>query len=93
MIDINYETAQRILSHNQDKLHLMADALLKYETIDLDQIQEIMQGKVPKPPRDWGDDKPASAAPTKGTTAGTTKGSASGDTAGDSAFADTANEH
>ena len=95
MIDINYETAQRILTDNQDKLHLMADALLKYETIDLDQIQEIMQGKVPKPPRDWGDDKPASAAPTKGATAetGSTKGSASGDKAGDSAFADTANEH
>ena len=96
MIDINYETAQRILTDNQDKLHLMADALMKYETIDLDQIKEIMQGKVPKPPRDWGDDKPASAAPTpKGAPdSGATKGSASGGAAGDSSFInDTANEH
>ena len=35
----------------------MADALMKYETIDADQIDEIMEGKEPGPPKDWGDDE------------------------------------
>lgn len=97
IVDINYGIAQRILTDKQDKLHLMADALLKYETIDLDQIKDIMQGKVPNPPRDWGDDEPATVAPTapkNATDTGTTKGSAQGGAgAGDSSFSDTANEH
>jgi cell division protease FtsH len=92
MIDINYETAQRILADNQDKLHLMADALLKYETIDLDQIKEIMQGKVPKPPQDWGDDKPAAAVPIS-KNAIDTDVTTDGGTAGDGSFNDTADEH
>ncbi len=95
IIDLNYKTAQDILTENQDKLHLMADALIKYETIDLDQIKEIMQGKVPKPPRDWGDDKPTSASVhPKGTTTdtGSTKAAADPEK-GDSSFSDTANEH
>jgi cell division protease FtsH len=95
IIDFNYKTAQDILTENQDKLHLMADALIKYETIDLDQIKEIMQGKVPKPPRDWNDDKPTSASthPKNVTTdMGTTK-DAAGPEKGDSSFSDTANEH
>ena len=37
-------------------MHLMADALLKYETIDHEQIDDIMAGKVPKPPEDWDSD-------------------------------------
>ena len=36
-----------------DKLHLMAEALIKYETIDTDQIKDIMTGKAPREPRDW----------------------------------------
>ena len=39
-----------------DKLHLMADALMKYETIDVGQIDAIMEGKVPDPPSGWNDD-------------------------------------
>jgi len=39
-----------------DKLHLMAEALLKYETIDHQQIQAIMEGRQPPPPADWHDD-------------------------------------
>jgi len=38
----------------------MADALIKYETIDAHQIDDIMNGKPPRPPQDWEDDKPAS---------------------------------
>jgi cell division protease FtsH len=36
----------------------MADALMKYETIDVSQIDSIMQGKIPGPPQDWSDDEP-----------------------------------
>jgi cell division protease FtsH len=56
IIDRNYQRAVEILKENEDKLHLMADALMKYETIDAGQIDEIMEGKEPGPPKDWGDD-------------------------------------
>ncbi|MDH5353584.1 MAG: ATP-dependent zinc metalloprotease FtsH [Gammaproteobacteria bacterium] len=56
VIDRNYQRSEEILKANEDKLHLMADALMKYETIDVDQIDTIMEGKEPGPPRDWGDD-------------------------------------
>jgi cell division protease FtsH len=55
-IDRNYERAEEILKENMDKLHKMADALLKYETIDHHQIQAIMEGREPGPPADWKDD-------------------------------------
>jgi len=55
-IDRNYDHAETILKENLDKLHLMAEALIKYETIDSDQIQEIMSGKPPTPPEGWNDD-------------------------------------
>ena len=58
IIDRNYERAEEILKSNEDKLHLMADALMKYETIDSNQIDAIMEGKEPGPPKDWGDDEP-----------------------------------
>jgi cell division protease FtsH len=58
VIDSNYERAERILRENMDKLHLMADALMKYETIDHFQIDEIMEGKIPSPPRSWNDNPP-----------------------------------
>ncbi len=54
-IDRNYERAKNILVENMDKLHMMAEALMKYETIDMEQIDDIMQGKEPRPPRDWTD--------------------------------------
>ena len=53
IIDTNYETAKHILEENLDKLHLMAKALVKYETIGEKQIKDIMQGKEPQPPEDW----------------------------------------
>ncbi|PJD94583.1 MAG: ATP-dependent zinc metalloprotease FtsH [Legionella sp.] len=58
IINRNYQRAKSILQDNMDKLHLMAESLIKYETIDADQIQEIMSGKEPTPPSDWGSDKP-----------------------------------
>lgn len=50
IIDRNYERAKQILIDNMDKLHAMADALIKYETIDRDQIDDIMQGRPPREP-------------------------------------------
>ncbi|KTD59159.1 ATP-dependent zinc metalloprotease FtsH [Legionella shakespearei] len=58
IIDRNYQRAKEILVANMDKLHLMAESLIKYETIDTKQIAEIMSGKEPSPPADWGSSKP-----------------------------------
>ena len=58
IIDRNYKRAKEILIANMDKLHLMAESLIKYETIDAKQIKEIMSGKEPTPPEDWGASKP-----------------------------------
>ncbi len=55
-IDRNYDRAEKILKENTDKLHSMAEALLKYETIDSDQIDDIMAGKIPRKPASWDDD-------------------------------------
>ena len=59
LIDRNYERAERILQENIDKLNVMADALIKYETIDRLQIDDIMEGKVPRPPQNWEDNTPS----------------------------------
>ncbi|HIF50938.1 MAG TPA: ATP-dependent zinc metalloprotease FtsH [Thiotrichaceae bacterium] len=55
IIDRNYRRSEELLKEHTDKLHLMADALLKYETIDSDQIDDIMEGKAPRPPSNWDD--------------------------------------
>lgn len=53
IIDRNYQCAWKILTENLDKLHLMADGLIKYETLDAKQLKEVMSGKEPSPPDDW----------------------------------------
>ncbi|MGD8697209.1 MAG: ATP-dependent metalloprotease, partial [Gammaproteobacteria bacterium] len=52
---------------NEDKLHVMADALIRYETIDENQIKDIMEGREPRPPSDWDESgsAPAEAGPPK----------------------------
>ena len=50
-----YATATRLLDENVDKLHAMAEALLEYETIDDEQIDDIMNGRPPRPPAGWDD--------------------------------------
>ncbi len=55
-IDRNYERSERLLKENLDKLHTMAQALIKFETIDANQIDDIMNGREPKPPADWTED-------------------------------------
>ena len=53
LIDTCYGEARDILANNLDKLHMMAGALIKYETINEDQIRDIMSGREPRPPEDW----------------------------------------
>ena len=55
LIDTNYNRAKEILLANMDKLHKMAEALMKYETIDEMQIKDIMEGRDPRPPAGWDD--------------------------------------
>ncbi|MGF1528826.1 MAG: ATP-dependent zinc metalloprotease FtsH [Candidatus Competibacterales bacterium] len=53
LVDRNYKYAEQILKENLDKLHAMSDALLKFETIDAGQIEDIMAGREPRPPKDY----------------------------------------
>ncbi|MDC1242489.1 ATP-dependent zinc metalloprotease FtsH [Gammaproteobacteria bacterium] len=57
IIDSCYERAENLLKTNLDKLNVMADALLKYETIDQPQIDDIMAGAEPREPKGWSDDE------------------------------------
>jgi cell division protease FtsH len=66
VIDRNFQRSRDILTENLDNLHRMAEALMKYETIDADQIDDIMAGKVPRPPVDWDDSEPRTGAKTSG---------------------------
>ena len=59
IIDANYARAETLLKDNVEKLHAMAEALVKYETIGETQIKDIMEGREPQPPEDW-DDSPDS---------------------------------
>jgi len=56
IIDSCYASAEKLLKDNMAKLHTMAEALLKYETIDADQIDDIMAGATPREPKGWSDD-------------------------------------
>ncbi|MBO7006260.1 MAG: ATP-dependent zinc metalloprotease FtsH [Pseudomonadales bacterium] len=58
IIDDCYSTAKRLLEENRDKLDVMAEALLEYETIDRRQIVDIMEGRKPSPPEHWDDTDP-----------------------------------
>ena len=74
IIDESYATAKQILVDHMDKLHAMADALMHFETIDSDQIDDIMGGRKPREPSNWeppaaptgSGDSPASDAPKDG---------------------------
>ena len=63
LLDRCYARAKQILVDNRDKLELMKDALMEYETIDADQIDDIMAGRKPQPPKAWGDHGSGPAAP------------------------------
>jgi cell division protease FtsH len=65
IIDEQYGIARKLIEDNQDKMHAMAKALLEWETIDADQIDDIMAGRPPRPPKDW---SPSSSRPPSGPT-------------------------
>lgn len=52
-LDRNYQRAEKILNDNIDILHSMKDALMKYETIDAKQIDDLMERREVRPPADW----------------------------------------
>ncbi|TQM12926.1 membrane protease FtsH catalytic subunit [Pseudoxanthomonas sp. 3HH-4] len=65
ILDRAYGRTKAILTENMDKLHAMSQLLLEYETIDVPQIDAIMEGREPPPPMGWNkagkdDDKPES---------------------------------
>ena len=53
IIDQQYKVARTLIEDNKDKIHAMAKALLEWETIDGDQLDDIVAGKDPRPPKDW----------------------------------------
>jgi cell division protease FtsH len=53
IIDEQYGLARRLIEKNQDKMHAMAKALLEWETIDVEQLDDIMADRPPRPPKDW----------------------------------------
>jgi cell division protease FtsH len=53
IIDQQYSLARKLIEDNQDKMHAMAKALLEWETIDSEQLDDIMAGREPRPPKDW----------------------------------------
>ena len=57
IIDEQYAVARKIIEDNRDKIEIMAKALLEWETLDAEQLDDIMAGKQPRPP------KPSSAPP------------------------------
>jgi len=87
IIDRNYDRARNLLTENMDKLHAMAKALIKYETIDSGQIDDIMAGRPPRPPRDWDEEE---RGPGDGVVVAP---GTSGGTAGDGPIGGPAGEH
>ncbi|SPY07974.1 ATP-dependent zinc metalloprotease FtsH [Oligella urethralis] len=51
IIDEQYQVARKLIEDNKDKMHAMAKALMEWETIDAEQVEDIMQGRPPRPPK------------------------------------------
>ncbi len=58
IIDQQYAIARKLIEDNSDKMHAMAKALLEWETIDGEQLDDIMAGREPRPPADWAPSTP-----------------------------------
>jgi cell division protease FtsH len=61
IIDQQYGVARKLIEENRDKVETMAKALLEWETIDSDQVNDIMEGKPPRPPKPTGTQPPPAA--------------------------------
>jgi cell division protease FtsH len=66
IIDEQYALARRLLEENRDKVEAMTKALLEWETIDAEQIDDIVAGRPPRPPKSTGSAPPAGGKPTAG---------------------------
>jgi cell division protease FtsH len=68
IIDEQYAAARRIIEDNREKIEAMAKALLEWETIDAEQIEDIVAGRPPRPPKDRGGNQPGTppASPSPG---------------------------
>ena len=68
IIDEQYATARKIIEENRDKIEVMAKALLEWETIDAEQIEDIIAGRPPRAPKDRGGNQPGTppASPSPG---------------------------
>ena len=62
IIDEQYAQARRLIEEHSEHMHAMAKALLEWETIDTEQIDDILAGKEPRPPKDWSPRTPASGS-------------------------------
>lgn len=76
IIDEQYTTARKLIEDNKDKMHSMAKALLEWETIDAEQIDDIMAGKPPRPPKDWTSPSASVGGGSSGGTPGVSPGGA-----------------
>ncbi len=81
IIDGCYTRAEKLLRDNLDILHSMSDALMLYETIDADQIEDLMARRTVRPPKGWSDDG-GSSTPSTGTPSSTTEKGGSSSTIG-----------
>ena len=68
ILDEQYAVAQKILEANRDKVEAMTEALMQWETIDRDQVLDIMAGRPPRPPQDHAPhSNPSGGGPSGGT--------------------------
>ena len=74
IVDRNYERAKLILKEHEDKLHIMAKALMKYETLNDVQVKDIMEDRDLRPPEDWDDSDDSATTGAKEDTKGETTG-------------------
>jgi len=70
IIDEQYSLARKLIEDNRDKIEAMAKALIEWETIDSDQIDDIVAGKPPRPPKSTGSAPPTGGKPTAGSVEG-----------------------
>ena len=72
IIDQQYALARKLIEDNQDKMHAMAKALLEWETIDSEQLDDIMAGREPRVNKDWSPRPPTSGGDSGGSAPATT---------------------
>ncbi len=94
IVDRNYDRAYKIITEKREILEHMAAALMKYETIDSNQVDDLMAGKDPRPPSDWIDSDDESNTPSDaGKDSGAEAASTNKKTGGDSKIGGPAGEH